>query len=62
MLPENMVDRVRFVPAGALLGTVRYLLEPESATRLESLVQSLKPYPLSGTPAFETAFLHAIDF
>lgn len=62
MLPENMVDRVRFVPAGALLGTVRYLLEPEAATRLESLVQSLKPYPLSGTPAFETAFLHAIDF
>jgi uncharacterized 2Fe-2S/4Fe-4S cluster protein (DUF4445 family) len=62
MLPETMVDKVRFVPAGALLGTVRYLLEPEAATRLESLVQSLKPYPLSGTPAFETAFLHAIDF
>ncbi|MDX9709276.1 MAG: ASKHA domain-containing protein [Trichloromonas sp.] len=62
MLPENMVDRVRFVPAGALLGTVRYLLEPGAATRLESLVKNLTPYPLSGTPAFETAFLHAIDF
>lgn len=62
MLPENMVDRVRFVPAGALLGTVRYLLEAGAATRLESLVKSLTPYPLSGTPAFETAFLHAIDF
>ncbi|MDY0269290.1 ASKHA domain-containing protein [Trichloromonas sp.] len=62
MLPENMVDRVRFVPAGALSGTVRYLLEPDAATRLESLVKSLTPYPLSGTPAFEKAFLHALDF
>ncbi len=62
MLPGNMVDKVRFVPAGALEGVSRYLREPQAAGRLESLVGALTPYPLSGTPAFEKAFLHAIDF
>jgi hypothetical protein len=62
MLPGNMVDRVRFVPAGALEGVARYLCEPLAAKRLDSLARELVPYPLSGTPAFEKAFLHAIDF
>ncbi len=62
MLPGNMVDKVRFVPAGALEGVARYLCEPQAADRLESLVGALTAYPLSGTPAFEKAFLHAIDF
>jgi hypothetical protein len=62
MLPGNMVDKVRFVPAGALAGVARYLCEPQAAERLASLVGSLTAYPLSGTPAFEKVFLHAIDF
>ncbi|OHB32745.1 MAG: hypothetical protein A2X84_05635 [Desulfuromonadaceae bacterium GWC2_58_13] len=62
MLPGNMVDKVRFVPAGALEGVARYLREPRAAGRLDSLVGELTAYPLSGTAAFEKAFLHAIDF
>ncbi|ALC17692.1 hypothetical protein DSOUD_2964 [Desulfuromonas soudanensis] len=62
ILPKNMVDKVVFVPGGALLGVGRFLLDPEGRTTLAELAARLKPYPLSGTPAFEQAFLRAIDF
>lgn len=62
MLPESMVEKVRFMPAGALAGVVRLLSEPEAIASLDALVGALTPYPLSGTPAFEKAFLQAIDF
>jgi uncharacterized 2Fe-2S/4Fe-4S cluster protein (DUF4445 family) len=62
ILPETMVKKVRFVPAGALAGVVRFLREPQAAGHLDSLIGTLTPYPLSGTPAFEKAFLQAIDF
>jgi len=62
MVPGNMLDRVRFIPAGALEGVSRFLRETQAAARLESLVKSLTPYPLSGTPAFEKAFMQALNF
>lgn len=62
LLPENMVDRVRFSAAGALAGVCRMLNEPEGAGRVQRLADALKPYPLSGTPAFEKAFLNSLDF
>jgi uncharacterized 2Fe-2S/4Fe-4S cluster protein (DUF4445 family) len=62
ILPKNMVDKVVFVPGGALLGVGRFLLDPAGRTSVAQLAARLKPYPLSGTPAFEQAFLRAIDF
>jgi uncharacterized 2Fe-2S/4Fe-4S cluster protein (DUF4445 family) len=62
ILPETMVKKVRFVPAGALAGVARMLCDPKAVGLLDSLVGALTPYPLSGTPAFEKAFLQAIDF
>jgi uncharacterized 2Fe-2S/4Fe-4S cluster protein (DUF4445 family) len=62
MFPENMVDRVRFQPGGALAGAIRYLAEPGAAEKVAALAAALKPLPLSGTPAFEKAFLNALNF
>jgi uncharacterized 2Fe-2S/4Fe-4S cluster protein (DUF4445 family) len=62
MLPANMIDMVRFVPAGALEGVSRLLCDPEGSTRVQALADSLQAYPLSGTPAFEKTFLRALDF
>jgi uncharacterized 2Fe-2S/4Fe-4S cluster protein (DUF4445 family) len=62
MLPENMVNKVLFVEAGVLAGCSRFLLDSRGADRVRALADSLRPYPLSGTPAFEQAFLHALDF
>lgn len=62
MLPENMIDRVRFVTEGALEGVSRMLTDPEGAKKVQALAAALKPFPLSGTPAFEKAFLNALNF
>ncbi len=62
MLPPNMVDKVRFVGSGALDGVARMLLDPAGLERVSELAARLKPYPLSGTPAFEKAFLASLDF
>ncbi len=62
LLPESMVDKVCFVPGGALEGVSRFLREPDGLTMVTALASQLKPYPLSGTPAFEQAFLQSLDF
>jgi uncharacterized 2Fe-2S/4Fe-4S cluster protein (DUF4445 family) len=62
MLPENMVNKVRFVPGGALEGVCRFLCDPKGFVRVQALADTLRSYPLSGTPAFEKAFLRALDF
>lgn len=62
MLPANMVDKVKFVEAGVLTGVgclLRDAQGPEKVRRLASTLQSL---PLSGTPAFEKAFIKAMNF
>jgi len=62
MLPENMIDKVRFAEAGVLAGCCRLLLDATGPAQAERLADALQPYPLSGTPAFEQAFLGALDF
>ncbi|MEJ2201789.1 MAG: ASKHA domain-containing protein, partial [Desulfuromonadaceae bacterium] len=62
ILPETVVEKVRFMPAGALAGVIRFLREPRAVGVLDALTGTLRPYPLSGTPAFEKAFLRALDF
>jgi uncharacterized 2Fe-2S/4Fe-4S cluster protein (DUF4445 family) len=62
MLPENMLDRVRFAEAGVLAGCCRLLLDTAGPAKAQRLADTLQPYPLSGTPAFEKAFLGALDF
>jgi len=62
MLPAIMVDKVRFISGGALEGAGRFLCDPEGTTRVQALADSLQAYPLSGTPAFEKAFLRGLDF
>ncbi len=62
MLPENMIDRVRFAESGVLSGCCRLLLDSAGPEKAQRLADTLHPYPLSGTPAFEKAFLGALDF
>ncbi len=62
ILPENMIDRVRFAEAGVLSGCCRLLLDEAGSEKAQRLADVLTPYPLSGTPAFEKAFLGALDF
>lgn len=62
MLPENMVEKVRFTPDGVLSGVGRLLLDERGPENVQRLADSLQPLPLSGTPMFEKAFIDAIDF
>jgi len=62
MIPEKMVDKVRFLPDGVLEGLSRYLTEKGDTVDPEELAGRLRPFPLSGTPAFERAFLSSLDF
>ncbi len=62
MLPENMVEKVRFEADGVLRGVRRFLIMEEGELAVGKLAASLHPYPLSGTPAFEKAFIAALNF
>jgi uncharacterized 2Fe-2S/4Fe-4S cluster protein (DUF4445 family) len=62
MLPEIMLDKVRFLPSAVLDGVMVQLLEKGGEKRVQRLAAELKPYPLSGTPAFEQSFLGSLDF
>ena len=62
MLPEGMVDKSFFVPNGVLDGLAAFLTDPHGAERLQALLATVKPLPLSGTPAFERRFLAALEF
>ncbi|NIQ94036.1 MAG: ATP-binding protein [Desulfuromonadales bacterium] len=62
IFPEKMVDKIRFVEGGALLGCRRFLVDPDGPEKVRRLAQELKPYPLSGTPVFEKSFLNSLDF
>jgi len=62
MLPEIMLDKVRFLPSAVLDGVMVQLLEKDGEERVRRLAAELKPYPLSGTPAFEQSFLSSLDF
>ncbi len=62
ILPADMVDKTFFVPNGVLAGLTRYLTTSEGEERLTELLALIKPFPLSGTPAFEEKFLAALDF
>ncbi|MDO3378793.1 ASKHA domain-containing protein [Geoalkalibacter halelectricus] len=62
MLPESVLEKVRFEGDGVLRGAVRFLSTPGAAARVAKLAASLRSYPLSGTPAFEKAFIAALNF
>jgi uncharacterized 2Fe-2S/4Fe-4S cluster protein (DUF4445 family) len=62
IIPQTMVESVCFIPDGALAGVCRSLTEDGGAAAIESLALQLRPYPLSGTPAFEKAFLEGMNF
>jgi len=62
MLPADMVENGLFTPGGALAGVDRALADADGFIQVQRLADRLKPYPLSGTPAFEQAFLKALDF
>jgi uncharacterized 2Fe-2S/4Fe-4S cluster protein (DUF4445 family) len=62
MLPESMIDRLFAVPNGVLDGMAEYLLDPRGPQRLAALLANIRPFPLSGTPAFEQRFLAALEF
>lgn len=62
MLPAIMIEKTLFVPGGALAGVSRFLAAADGPETLRALTARIRSYPLSGTPAFERAFLAALDF
>lgn len=62
LLPAGMVDKTFFVPDGVLAGLVRYLSLADGAERLQRLMGLVRPFPLSGNPAFEKRFLASLGF
>lgn len=62
ILPAVMVEKALFIPGGALAGVQRFLLQSEGRAQLQTLTNKMRSYPLSGTPAFERAFLAALNF
>lgn len=62
ILPAIMVEKALFIPGGALAGVQRFLLHADARASLRALTAAIRSYPLSGTPAFERAFLAALNF
>jgi uncharacterized 2Fe-2S/4Fe-4S cluster protein (DUF4445 family) len=62
ILPAVMVEKALFIPGGALAGVQRFLLQTDGCEQLQALTEKMRSYPLSGTPAFERAFLAALNF
>ena len=62
LLPEPMLDKTSFMANGVLAGLQAYLMEKDRHRRLDDLVATLQPFPLSGTPAFEKHFLDSLGF
>ncbi|MFA5700027.1 MAG: ASKHA domain-containing protein [Desulfuromonas sp.] len=62
LLPEYMIKRVVFAPDGVLRGLVQFLQDEHGEMVLEKLREKITLYPLSGTPAFERAFVAALNF
>lgn len=66
MLPEKLIEKVTFYDGGVIAGLNRFLLNAHGAEGVDAEVQvltdSLRPYPLSGTPHFEKAFVAALNF
>ncbi|NJC88773.1 MAG: DUF4445 domain-containing protein [Desulfuromonas sp.] len=62
MLPEGMIDKSFFVPNGVLDGLAAFLADQDGAAKLTKLLATIKPLPLSGTPAFEKRFLGSLEF
>jgi len=62
ILPAVMVEKALFIPGGALAGVQRFLRQSEGRAQLQALTAKMRSYPLSGTPAFERAFLAALNF
>ena len=62
LLPEAMVDKLFFMANGVLDGLENFLGDPQGAVRLQALQATIKPLPLSGSPAFEQRFLAALEF
>lgn len=63
MLPEDVIGKVTFVDGGVIAGLCRYLLHAADAENsVQQLAGALRPYPLSGTPHFEKAFVAALNF
>jgi len=61
LLPHKMIDKVDFCDGGVVAGLSRYLIGGDTE-KLQRLADSLRPYPLSGTPHFEQAFVAALNF
>ncbi len=62
LLPEAMLDKTRFLKNGVLAGLQAFLMAEDGPQCLESLVATMQPVPLSGTPAFEKLFLATLEF
>jgi len=59
---ENMVHITTFKPEGALAGAEKALVDNDGFCSVEELGSHFRVVPLSGTPTFETKFIHNINF
>jgi len=59
---SGMVQMCRFTPEGALTGVERAIIRGDGFAGAERLSRQFRVIPLSGTPLFETQFMHNINF
>lgn len=59
---ESMIHITHFTPEGALVGAEKALAHNHGFRAIEELGKRFRVVPLSGTPRFETKFIHNIDF
>jgi hypothetical protein len=62
LLPEAMLDKTSFITNGVLAGLQVYLVDSDGERKLNSLMTTVQPFPLSGTPTFERLFLDSLEF
>ncbi len=62
LLPEPMLDKTSFIVNGVLAGLQSYLTAADGQRRLADLLNTIQPFPLSGTPAFERLFMASLEF
>lgn len=62
ILPEIVLEKCRFLSGAVQAGLLTIMQQGKGTERAQTLASGLKAYPLSGTPAFEKAFLASLDF
>lgn len=62
IVPQDMIERVRFVEEGTLSGCRRFLAESGREMSVAALAEAVQVVPLSGNPRFEKLYIFCMNF